>query len=117
MAQWATSLPSMEMFASLLKPNSNRPSMHPDRTTMARRLMASRRPDMQTRFLIFIGLIVGTLGSVAQQNPQLVSGAPLTSSTAAGTSSAAQVSSNGRYVFFLSHAKNLTTNDVSGLSL
>src|SRR4051812_27690977 len=92
--------------------------MHPDRMTMAFRFMGSRHPDdMQPRFLIFIGLILGAVGSFAQQIPQLLSSPPLTSSTAAGSSSAAQVSSNGRYVFFLSPAKNLTTNDVSGLSL
>src|SRR3954467_14966200 len=69
--------------------------------------------------LVILSAIAVTAGIVAPaaQSPQIVSGPPLTTRTAAGASMAPQVSGDGQSIVFASHAKNLTTNHFGGLNL
>src|SRR4051812_12807491 len=69
--------------------------------------------------LLVLSMIAVTvrIGAAAQPSPQIVSGPSLMTRTAAGASMAPQVSADGRFIVFASHAKNLTTNRFAGLNL
>src|SRR2546423_294926 len=70
---------------------------------------------MKQLFSLLLGIIFVASSFGASLVP--VSAPPQASITAAGNSFSPQFSADGRYLFFASHAKNLTTNQSSSLNL
>ena len=79
--------------------------------------MASRlKPMLKSRSIFLLLCFAAANAKLLSQTP-VTSPPVLASQTAAGASLAPQLSANGRYVLFLSHAKNLTTNHLTGMAL